>query len=373
MNQEKPGILDWFARRLNLTEIFSFLTSFGLFHAELDSRKSFRDALDEALEQPSPSYSRWPRILGLIVVILILLVILTGALLAFYYLPTPESAHSSVGTILRDVHLGWLIHNMHFWGAQLLIAVLIVRMVRFFLGGAYRPPRELLWVSGGLLLLVCLHSDLTGRLLPWTSTAYWSGVRSLEMAQQIPILGTVVHFLFGVEHSVIGDLTLIRFYMVHAAVLPVLALVLIYLQFSVVRSVGLTEIESEETNAGREWFRLHTINLAILLVIIVGLLVTMSVFLPTKFESVVDPYQTVPGIGPPWYLLASYGYFELTAPYLPSWVAGAVPLAGVLLALALPFWDRSKKGEGGRRLILTLGVLALIAWVALTFYGVEVL
>ena len=110
--------LDWLSKRLNLTEIFSLLTSYGLFHAELDSRKPLREALAEAADKPAPSYARWPRVLGLMVVVLIGLELLTGSLLALYYLPTPEAAHASLGTILRDVTTGGLVRQIHFWGSR---------------------------------------------------------------------------------------------------------------------------------------------------------------------------------------------------------------------------------------------------------------
>ena len=99
-NDKKGDVLDWLSRRLNLTEIFSLLTSYGLFHAELDSSKPLRQALAEAADKPAPSYARWPRVLGLMVMVLIGLEILTGSLLALYYLPTPETAHASLGTLL---------------------------------------------------------------------------------------------------------------------------------------------------------------------------------------------------------------------------------------------------------------------------------
>lgn len=173
--------LDWLSERLNLTEIFSLLTSYGLFYAELDNRKPLRRALREALARPTLSYSRWPRVLGLMVVVLIAVEVVTGGLLALYYLPTPEAAHASLGTISRDVQFGWLMHQIHFWGAQVLIAVLLVRVLRFFVGGVYRAPRELVWVFAVLLLLVCFHLDLTGRALPMTEGAYWTSIRALEI------------------------------------------------------------------------------------------------------------------------------------------------------------------------------------------------
>ena len=65
MSRKSSGILDWLSRRMNLTEAFSFFTSFGFFYSELDTRKPLREALAEALERPMPSYGRWPRVLGL--------------------------------------------------------------------------------------------------------------------------------------------------------------------------------------------------------------------------------------------------------------------------------------------------------------------
>ena len=85
----KRPLLAWLEARFNLTEMFSLLTSFGLFPGELDSRRPLAGAIDEALGRPLPSYARWPRVLGLLSFILFLFVGLTGLLLAFYTSPRP--------------------------------------------------------------------------------------------------------------------------------------------------------------------------------------------------------------------------------------------------------------------------------------------
>ena len=121
MAEQRTGWLDWFSRRLGLTEIFSLLTSYGFFHAELDQRKPPREALAEALAKPMPSYARWPRVLGLAAVVLTGVEILTGGLLALYYMPTPEGAHASTASILSEVHFGAFTYQVHYWGAQLLL------------------------------------------------------------------------------------------------------------------------------------------------------------------------------------------------------------------------------------------------------------
>jgi quinol-cytochrome oxidoreductase complex cytochrome b subunit len=372
MSRDKSGILDWFSRRLNLTEIFSLLTSYGLFYAELDTRKRLREALDEALERPVVSYGRWPRVLGLIVVVLIALEILTGALLSLYFLPTPQTAHASLGTILRDVNFGWFVHQIHFWGAQLLIAVLIVRIVRFFIQGVYRPPRELVWVFAALLLLVCFHLDLTGRALPLTETAYWSSVRALEVVQAVPVYGSFMIFLTGGGELFVTDLTLLRFYILHVAIFPALAVTLIYLHFSSIRRIGLTEGSHDKKRVGRSALRNHIVNLAIILTVLFAFLVTLAVLTPLPFQREADPYATVPGVGPPWYLLAPFGFLEITSGVVPQWVAGLMLFLVFSAFLVLPFLDRSGVQARRRWVVPAIAFLVVVAWVMLTVYGARV-
>ncbi len=371
-NTRAAGVLDWLSRRLNLTEIFSLLTSYGLFYAELDPRKPLPEALAEAAARPAPSYARWPRVLGLMVVVLIAIELLTGGLLALYYLPTPESAHASLGTMLRDVQFGWFVHQIHFWGAQLLVAVLIVRLVRFLLQKVYQPPRELTWVFGALLLLVCLHLDLTGRILPMTQDAFWSTVRSLEIVAAVPLYGPLAIFLLGGEQAFVSDLTLIRFYVLHVAVLPLVAIALVYFHFSGVRRVGLSALGGDKPLAGRTQIRRHLANLALLLALLFGLLVSLAVLTPLPFQAAADPYATPPGVRPPWYLLASFGFLEWTGGVLPPWLAGGLLLLGFVVFVLVPFADRSAASARGRLLRLGVALLALTAWVLLTLYGARV-
>ena len=372
MSDRRSNILDWLSDRLNLTEIFSLLTSYGLFYAELDTSKPLREALAEATRRPMRSYARWPRGLGLMVVVLIAIELVTGGLLALYYLPTPESAHASLGTMLRDVQFGWFVHQIHFWGAQLLVVVLIVRLLRFFLQRVYHPPRELMWVFAALLLLVCLHLDTTGRVLPMTANAFWSTVRSLELVAAVPLYGPLAIFLLGGEQTFVSDLTLIRFYVLHVAVLPLMAVALIYFHFSGVRRVGLSMLGEDKPRVGGTQMRMHLANLAIVLALLFGLLVSLAVLVPVPFQAAADPYATPPGARPPWYLLASFGFLEWTAGVLPQWLAGGLLLVGFLAFVLVPFVDRTEPGGRGRVPRLLVAIVAVLAWILLTVYGARV-
>jgi quinol-cytochrome oxidoreductase complex cytochrome b subunit len=365
------SLLDWFSSRLNLTEMFSLLTSYGLYHAELDTRKPLREALAEVESQEFGSFGRWPRVLSLFAVVLLAIELLTGALLALYYLPTPDTARASLGTILRDVDFGWLIHQVHYWGAQVLIGVLVLRLAILFTRRVYKAPRELFWVFGAVLLLVCFHLDLTGRALPMTDDAYWSIIRALEIADSVPVYGSMLMLMLGGAGTVIGELTLIRFYILHVAVLPLMAMLMVYLHFSGVRRVGMTEIAGEQMRRGRTVLRRHFFNLAIALAALFGIIGTLAVLVPHPFGIPADVYATPTGIGPPWYLLAPFGFLEWASGPLPRFLSGGILFLLFVVFVAWPFIDR---GDSARRRTFNwiIGAAVLTAWIILSLYGARV-
>ena len=101
-----PGWVAWLEHRLNLTEIFSFLSHFGVVYAPVDNTRPVGEVVREVARMPVPAYTRGPRVLGLLAVILFGLEVVTGVLLAYYYRPTPEAAFTSTRDIVRDLPLG---------------------------------------------------------------------------------------------------------------------------------------------------------------------------------------------------------------------------------------------------------------------------
>ena len=367
----KGALLDWFEKRINLTELFALFTSLGLFYVEVDTQKQLRPAVREALAKPMASYARWPRVLGPLAVLFFLFQFASGVLLAFYYRASPSEAYESLRFILRDVHFGWLLHQTHRWGAQLLIAVLILRMVRFFFEGIYKKPRELLWVSGALLLLVATHADLTGRLLTWNQISYWSTVRGVELFFSLPLVGSVLGFLIGGQE--ITGATLSRFYILHILVLPAAVLLLLYMNFATVRRLGLVVDATSEKVSGREQYRDYLYNLAILVVLIVGVVVSLAVLQPVAFRPEIDPAATPLGAQPAWYLLAFHSLVDTSLGGLPDFIKGAVLLVLLLVFVLWPFVDRSRAITfRERRPVVIVGVLALLLWLLLTLYGMAV-
>jgi quinol-cytochrome oxidoreductase complex cytochrome b subunit len=157
-----------------------------------------------------------------------------------YYKPAAEAAYDSVRFIDTHVPMGWLLRQMHAWGAHLMIIVVIVHMLRVYFNKAYRCPRELTWVAGSLLLMITLAFAFTGYLLPWDQLSYWASTVGTQLADSVPLVGSHVLILLRGGTDV-THLTLSRFCAIHTIVLPAAAAALMMAHFVVIRRLGISD------------------------------------------------------------------------------------------------------------------------------------
>lgn len=175
--------------------------------------------------------------LGIIASILFGLLVFTGVLLMFYYVPSVERAYTTMREIQVLVPLGQFTRNMHRWGAHAMVLVVILHMARVFYTGAYKPPREFNWSIGVILLVFTLGASFTGYLLPWDQLSYWAITVGTNIAGYAPGVGPELQqFLLG--GTEVGQNTLIRFYTLHIAVLPLLIFLLVSVHIWRVRKDG---------------------------------------------------------------------------------------------------------------------------------------
>ncbi len=213
----------------------------------IDERLHIKEPLKEMADHPVPEHTditRHPSAIvycfGGITAFIALLMLITGIFLLVYYVPSPDRAYDSVQYIKEKAAFGWLIHGIHHWGASLIVITVVLHMLRVFFQGAYKRPRELNWVAGVLLLLIVLGFAFTGYLLPWHQRAYWATVVGTTMVEQVPVIGDfLLRAMRGGEN--VGAVTLVRFFAIHVAVLPLLGGLLAVFHFLMVRRQGISE------------------------------------------------------------------------------------------------------------------------------------
>lgn len=291
--------------------------------------------------------------------------IITGILLAIYYSPHPDSANESVRRIINEVSFGWVVRSIHSWGANFMVAVVLIHMFSTYFMQAYRKPREVMWMSGVVIFFLVLGFVFTGYLLPWDTTSYFATLIGTEIPKSIPIIGNVVVSLLRGENEV-GIEALKRMYIIHILILPIISLLLIVFHIILQQSLGVsTPIGFKENlpqipflpNFLYRDFLTWTFTLSILL--------GMALMLPTALGVKADPLASAPmGIRPEWYFLPLYQtirMFPTTAATLTGEMLVSILLiAGMTAWLFVPFLDRQAAREQKSVQFTFLGVVILL-------------
>lgn len=219
--------------------LLDWLESRGIISGPMDSRISVKGVLKAALKKPTPHISWWS-CFGGIALFLFLIQAVTGILLMFFYIPADPEAYRTMIYLAGQAPFGWFFRTIHHWAGIAMMAAVSVHVARVIVKGAYRDPRDLNWVVGSVLFFLTAGFILTGDLLPWTRSAYWSAEWWTSLVGSFPVIGhQVMLFLRGGE-NVTGS-TVTRFYVFHVFVLPALSTLFMILHFAIVRKLGISE------------------------------------------------------------------------------------------------------------------------------------
>jgi quinol-cytochrome oxidoreductase complex cytochrome b subunit len=353
-------------------QLLSLLRFLGLLYGPIDTSLPIDQAFRKALRYRLSRHAGWRQVFGGITYLLLIMLVLTGVLLSFYYRPSAEEAYQSIQHIVSGVTLGWLMRDVHVWAANLIVLAALVHMARVFFGAAYKPPRETNWLVGLLLLFVIFAFGATGYLLPWDQWAYWTVTEGLDVVGRVPVIGgSLVEILRG--DPIVSGATLSRFFAIHVIVLPWLVLGLLVLHFTLVRKHGIAPPagagdggdDEKRDGGGVRFFPYQFLRSAIVAVLVVAIAITAAVLYPRPVADPANPAQ------PPGVLLSTWIVADVSRAliyYLGGWGFGAFLLLGAGLVL-LPLFDRSPERRLRRRpLIAAFGVLFFltfaVAWVA---------
>ena len=191
---------------------------------------------------------RYSWYLGVISTVLLGSLVLSGVYLMFFYVPSPSSAYTNIQTLQAQVPFGQYVRNVHRWSAHLMVLGVIAHMAKVFYRGAYKPPREFNWVIGVVLLTLTLLMSFTGYLLPWDQLAYWAVTVGTEMASYVPFIGARVQRLM-LGGPTVGSTTLLRFYVLHVAVLPTTLIFVLMIHLWRWRKDAMLDLDRNEPDA----------------------------------------------------------------------------------------------------------------------------
>jgi len=352
-----------------------------------------------------PSYTLG---LGLISLFLFLILSLSGILLLFYYVPSTAQAYDRMLDLRGTVAFGTFLRNLHRWSAHGMVAVVFLHMCRVFFTGAYKKPREFNWVIGVLLFLLTLVASFTGYLLPWDQLAFWAITVGAAIAGYAPVIGSDVQFLLLGDYSV-GQEALLRFYVLHVVVLPLVITLLVVIHFWRIRKDGglarpaetgatsvaggpspeaavdkqkyglmgfvrgpYTRVGNVPENTVFSWPDLLTAELFVFVLTVAVMLVVSTLF-NAPLEEPVNVLHPPNPAKAPWYFL---GLQEMVS-YSAFWGGVGIPTLEVLILLLIPYIDRKPKGIGywfarerllANSLFMTFAVVNVILIIVGTFF-----
>ncbi|MFZ1939766.1 MAG: cytochrome b N-terminal domain-containing protein [Terracidiphilus sp.] len=356
-------------------------TSFTNFFLHIQPVRVSKQAL-------KPSYTMG---LGLISLFLFVILTVTGVLLMFYYVPSTTQAYDRMLDLRSSVAFGVILRNMHRWAAHGMVAVVFLHMCRVFLTGAYKTPREFNWLIGVALFLLTLFASFTGYLLPWDQLAFWAITVGTSIAGYAPLIGKSLRFLL-LGDSTVGQEALLRFYVLHVVVIPMMIALFVAVHFWRIRKDGgLAKPESEKGTAAPaaaagataastpvpvttvvtataparrftiqglvrgpfvkvgkleedtvfSWPNLLIAELFVLLLTIAGVM-AVSLLFNAPLEQPVNVMHPPNPAKAPWYFLG----LQEQVSYSAFWGGIGVPGIELLLLVLLPYIDRGKKGIG---------------------------
>jgi ubiquinol-cytochrome c reductase cytochrome b subunit len=347
----------------------------GRFFEWLDRRTGIDSLLREALDEPIPGGARWAYVFGSVLLFLFISQTITGIFLALYYVPSATSAHTTVAYIVKEVTGGSFLRSLHAYGSSAVVVVVFLHLMQTYLYGAYKGRRELLWISGCMLLGLMLAMAFTGYLLPWDQKAYFATTVGTNMASDIPFVGTwLKRFMRGGDEM--GTLTISRFFVAHVFILPGVLIAFIATHVYLFRKAGAAGPPSEDPVSPKlptqRFYPRQVIMDTVVALLMILILGSLAHFWPMELGPKANPADTQYVPRPEWYYLPIFQWLKYwRGPYAIIGIIVIPAITGALLVL-VPFIDRRLERRPWRR-PFAVGVFGFIlaGFVAMGFMSVR--
>jgi quinol-cytochrome oxidoreductase complex cytochrome b subunit len=297
---------------------------------------------------------------------------ITGIILMIYYIPSVGQAYATMLQIMGDVPLGTLMRNLHRLGGHFMVGVVFLHMIRTFFTASYKAPRQFAWFTGVILLLSTLVLSFSGYLLPWDQLAYWAVTIGSSMADAAPLIGNATNLIVRGAPD-IGQGTLIRFYLLHVLLLPLVALIVISIHYYAVRKQEISPMHELFENGKPSKRKIPFLpdqvffEVALIALLTFAFIVINQYFWNAKLENHADPLVTPQHTKAPWYFLWLQGLLKMGDKFgfgvlYPLIIFGAM--------FILPYIDRNPSRRfKDRKIAIIGGVVAMILLAFQTYAG----
>jgi quinol-cytochrome oxidoreductase complex cytochrome b subunit len=303
----------------------------------------------------------------------LVIMIVTGILLAMQYTAHVDYAFDSVERIMRDVNFGWLLRYIHMNGASFFFIVVYIHIFRGLYYGSYKAPRELLWILGVVILLLMMMTAFMGYVLPWGQMSFWGAKVITNLFSAVPVFGeSIVTWLWG--GFTVDNPTLNRFYALHY-LMPFIIVAVVVLHIWALHQFGSNNPLGIDLKGPQDKIPFHpyytakdAFGLGVFLVVFAAVVFYAPNYMghPDNYIPA-DPLATPAHIVPEWYFLPFYAILRS----IPDKLLGVIAMFGSIAVLfVLPWLDSSPVKSGRFRPIFRIFfVLLAIDVVVLGFVG----
>ena len=288
-----------------------------------------------------------------------------------WYTPSPDIAYANMLAMLSNVPLGQFMRDLHRLGAEAMVLIVFLHMLRTFFTGSYKKPREFTWFSGVILLICTAFLSFSGYLLPWDQLSLWAVTIGASMIEAAPpeVVGTNLNLLLRGGPD-IGANGLLRFYLLHVLAVPALLFIFLGVHYYKV-IIHAHSLPPREENIGedtakrvpldkRVYFTPDILTSEIMWIAITTLILVILVtwFYHAPLENHADPQVTPLGTTAPWYFLWIQGALKLGDKVLWGII---FPTIVIGFLMALPYLDVSKTRRWAHRRVAFSVCLVLLS------------
>jgi quinol-cytochrome oxidoreductase complex cytochrome b subunit len=301
---------------------------------------------------------------------------ITGVLLMFWYTPSPEIAYGDMQNILSNVPLGQFVRDLHRLGAEAMVLIVALHMMRTWVTGSYKKPRQFTWFTGVLLLVITGLLSFTGYLLPWDQLALWAVTIGASMAEATPVIGEQVNLIVRGAPE-LGANGLLRFYLAHVVLLPIFLFIFTGVHYYKViihghslppRLENIGEDTAKRVPLDKRVYFIPDIwtNEIMWVGVTTFILVVLCIwFYHAPLENHADPQNTPLGTTAPWYFLWIQGALKLGDKFFWGIL---FPTVAISVLAVMPYLDVTKSRRYAHRRVSLSLAMALVSFTTILSY-----